>query len=63
MSIEDHKFRRDNVGMRQYSCCECKIERPDYMIYERRGQLYCPRCMLNTAEKRAFERWFVDSGA
>lgn len=54
-----HPFERDKVGMRRYRCSDCGVERPDYSIFERRGQLFCENCLLDTADKRAYERWFV----
>jgi hypothetical protein len=57
--MDNHPFTRDKAGMRRYTCSDCGAERPDYSIYERRGCLLCQRCLLNTADKVAYERWFV----
>jgi DNA-directed RNA polymerase subunit RPC12/RpoP len=57
--IEDHPFTRDAAHMRHYKCSDCGAQRPDYSIFERRNNLYCNNCLLNTAEKRAYERWHV----
>jgi hypothetical protein len=43
-----------------YRCSDCGVERPSYDIYERRGQLFCGPCTERTAERRAYERWFVE---
>lgn len=57
--ISDHASVRDKAGMRHYHCSECGAERPDYSIYERRDRLFCQECVCNTADKRAYEQWFV----
>lgn len=57
--MKDHPFTRDSAGMRHYTCSDCGEERPDYSMYERRGVLLCRFCVCNTAEKRAYELWFV----
>jgi DNA-directed RNA polymerase subunit RPC12/RpoP len=59
MVTPDHPSKRDRAGLRHYKCSECSAERPDYMILERRGQLFCEKCVANTAEKKAYEQWFV----
>lgn len=57
--MEKLPFIRDGAGMRHYTCSDCGAQRPDYSIFERRGKLYCRDHLLDTAEKRAHERWFV----
>ena len=57
--MDKHPFTRDSAGMRHYQCSDCGAERPDYSIYERRGALFCQACVCNTAEKKAYELWFV----
>jgi hypothetical protein len=59
MSIEEHSYKRDKAGLRHYACCDCGKERPDYMIFERRGNLFCGDCLTATAERKAYETWFV----
>jgi hypothetical protein len=50
-------------------CCECGIKQDEWYdwaggsfanIYERRGKPYCDSHLMDTPEKRAYERWFVD---
>lgn len=51
---------RDGAGLRMQACQECGRNVPSYDAYERRGVIYCSECAWNTAEKRAYEKWFVD---
>lgn len=62
MAIGDHSYRRDKAGMRHYTCWHCGSERPDYMVFERRGSLLCKNCLTSTAERKAYEAWFVRDG-
>jgi hypothetical protein len=50
-------------------CCECGIKEGEWsnwagggypQFYERRGKTYCDEHLLDTADKRAYERWYVD---
>jgi hypothetical protein len=41
------------------TCVDCGKLLRDYEAYERRGMIYCGEHLLNTAEKRAYEHWFV----
>lgn len=41
-------------------CGDCGLPVKAYMAFERRDKIYCAECVGNTAEKRAYERWFVD---
>jgi len=50
----------DKAELRMATCEECGKRVPSYDAYERRGVVYCERCAWNTAEKRAYEKWFVD---
>ncbi len=50
---------RDGSGLAMCKCDECFREVPTYSAYERRGKVYCQNCVCNTAEKRAYENWFV----
>ena len=45
---------------RYFHCSECGARCPDWEAYERRGMIYCAHCLLNTADKRAYEKWFVE---
>jgi hypothetical protein len=42
-----------------FVCVECGKVIPDYEAYERQAKVYCGEHLLNTAQKRAYERWFV----
>jgi hypothetical protein len=47
--------------LRAPRCSECgRLEFETWALKERKGQLYCERCLLNTPEKLAYEKWFVE---
>lgn len=41
-------------------CSECGKVWPDWDLYKRQGRLFGRCCLLKKAERRAYEKWFVD---
>src|SRR5688500_10530119 len=42
------------------ACSDCGKHWPDYELFERRGRLYGSCCLLKTADRQAYEKWFVE---
>lgn len=44
----------------QVKCEGCGAMVPDWDAYERQGKVYGRCCLMKTAERRAYEAWFVE---
>ncbi len=42
------------------ACSDCGKIWPDHELFQRRGEIYGPCCLLRTADRQAYERWFVE---